>query len=162
MKSILLFAEGTGDRKAWLALWLEKDLMSQGSTSHEALRSLQRTILAQEFFDKKDGREPFSESPPAPALYVGMYDRANAWSGDHPSDAVDWSIRITTEDTGARWVLVKDPREKWFKRSMIACIAACVLSCLLPAPWWYGSLAFAFVLAVITTIVFRRLLLRSV
>ena len=58
----VLIKEGDG----WSAMCLEHDFVAQGDSQLEALRSLRRTMIAQQMLDESEGKEPFKDIGPPP------------------------------------------------------------------------------------------------
>lgn len=68
----------------YVAQCLEYDLGAEAKSLDDALYEMEKTVVAQIFFDLKHGRQPFSTLSPAPPTYLEMFCRADKKSVDQP------------------------------------------------------------------------------
>jgi hypothetical protein len=73
---VLLIDEGEG---LCVAVWLQRGMVSQGTSIENALSSLLVAIRARAQLDKEDGREPFWDTEEADTEFWRMYKQAEEW-----------------------------------------------------------------------------------
>jgi hypothetical protein len=66
----------------WIAQCLEHDIAVQSHSQNELVSELAASLASYAEMAIDEGREPFSDIPPAPARFEDMFKHAREWSGD--------------------------------------------------------------------------------
>jgi len=74
---ILTFKEGD----LWVAAWIRRDFVGQGSSEHLAVDRLLRTIALTAILNTEEGKEPIDDLAPPPER-LAYYHRAHG--AEHP------------------------------------------------------------------------------
>ena len=82
---------------SWVALCLEYFISAQGATITEAMQSFRESLAAEILLDIKQGREPLSATPPAPAKYVQMWEDSIRLAEDLPLGGLDRPVAKVPE-----------------------------------------------------------------
>jgi hypothetical protein len=103
---VLLLSEGPPSRKMSVAVRLDKDIVTQGNNDAQALDRLQKAILAEDFWEKRDSEEgkPTCKVGPPPVIYAKLYGLSAIWDGPGPKD---WEIRVWRGTSPYQWSVSK-------------------------------------------------------